>query len=78
MGRAKTAIKPARIRSDACRLGDRFLERFKIRSSCLRRSDSATSERTPPGPSNRARVEMKWMKRTARWRIAEWWQEGES
>jgi hypothetical protein len=29
-------------------------------------------ERTPPGPSNRARTAMKWMKRTARLRIEEW------
>src|SRR6266481_8510123 len=36
--------------------------RFKIRIWCLRRSDSATRERTPPGPSNRARTAMKWMK----------------
>jgi hypothetical protein len=45
--------------------------RFKIRIWCLRRSDSATRERTPPGPSNRARTAMKWMKRTARLRIRE-------
>jgi hypothetical protein len=31
----------------------------------LRRSDSATGEQTPPGPSNRARTAMKWTKRTA-------------
>ena len=37
VGRTKSAIKPARIRSDACRLGDRFRERFKIRIWCLRR-----------------------------------------
>jgi hypothetical protein len=28
-------------------------------------------ERTPPGPINRARTAMKWMKRTARLRIKE-------
>jgi hypothetical protein len=36
-----------------------------------RRSDSATGERTPPGPSNRAKVAIKWMNRTTRLRIAE-------
>ena len=65
MGRTKSAIQPAKMRSDADRFGDRCLERFTIRSWCLRRSDSATMERTPPGPSNRARTAMKWMKRTA-------------
>src|SRR5215469_8208213 len=37
------------------RLGVRCRERFTISSWCLRRSDSATRERTPPGPSKRAR-----------------------
>src|ERR1700739_239856 len=59
VGRTKSASKPARIRSDACRWGDRFRARFNIRIWCLRRSDSATRERTPPGPSNRARTAMK-------------------
>jgi hypothetical protein len=72
VGRTKSASKPARMPSDARRLGDRFRERFTIRSWCLRRSDSATMERTPPGPSNRARVATNWMKRTARLRIEEW------
>src|SRR5437016_8721797 len=56
VGRTKSAIKPARARSDTCKFGDRFRERFKIRIWCLSRSDSATRERTPPGPSNRART----------------------
>src|SRR5437016_2538514 len=43
VGRTKSAIKPARIRSDEGRLGDRCRERFTIKSWCLRRSDSATS-----------------------------------
>jgi len=34
-------------------------------------TDSATRERTPPGPSNRAKVAIKWMNRTTRLRIAE-------
>jgi hypothetical protein len=64
VGRTKSAIQPARMRSDAHRFGDRGLGRFTIRSWCLRRSDSATMERAPPGPSKRARVAMKWIKRT--------------
>jgi hypothetical protein len=54
--RTKSASKPARMRSPADRLGDRCRERFTMRSWCFRRSDSATRERTPPGPSNRASV----------------------
>ena len=53
------------------RTGDRCRERFTIKSWCLRRRDSATRERTPPGPSNRAKVAIKWMNRTNRLRIAE-------
>ena len=49
------------MRSPSDRLGDRCRERFTIRSWCFRRSDSATSERTPPGPSNRASVAIKWI-----------------
>src|SRR5438552_17691003 len=70
-GSTKSANKPARIRSDACKFGDRFRERFKIRIWCLSRSDSATRERTPPGPSKRARVAIKWIKRVTRLLIAE-------
>src|SRR6267154_2338024 len=56
----------------ADRLGDRCRERFTIRSWCLRRSDSAARERTPPGPSSLAGVARKWIKRTTRWRMEEW------
>src|SRR5438309_9022252 len=76
VGRTKSAIRPARVRSDTDRFGDRRRERFRIRSWCLRRSDSATMERAPPGPSRRARVAMKRMKRTTRLRIAESSQDG--
>src|SRR6516164_3260881 len=38
-------------------------ERVTIKSWCLRIRDSATMERTPPGPSKRARVTRKWIKR---------------
>src|SRR5205807_8518992 len=78
VGRTKSAIKPARTRSDACKFGDRFRERFKIRIWCSSRSDSATRERTPPGPSKRARVAIKWIKRMTRLLIAESEQEGKS
>ena len=57
VGRTKSAIQPAKMRSDADRLGDRRRERFTIRSWCL--------------PSNRVRAVMKWMKRTTKLRIAE-------
>jgi len=70
VGRTKSAIRPARVRSVMDRFGDRRRERFRIRSWCLRRSDSATMERAPPGPSKRAKVAMKWMKRTTRSRIS--------
>jgi len=56
--------KPARVRFDVHKFGDRCRERFTIKSWCLRIRDSATMERTPPGPSKRARVAMKWIKRT--------------
>src|SRR6266550_8071843 len=74
----KSAIPPARIRSHAQRLGDRCRERFMSRSWCLRRSDSATMERIPPGPSRRAKVARKWMKRTTRWRRRRMVADGES
>jgi hypothetical protein len=70
VGRTKSASKPARMQSPADRLGDRCRERF-TRSWCFRRSDSATRERTPPGPGNRASVAIKWITRTARLRIEE-------
>ncbi len=39
----------------------KFLEKLVVR-----RRDSATRARTPPGPSNRAKVAIKWMNRTTR------------
>ena len=38
---------PATNRSVTRRFGARFRERFRISSCCLRRTDSATTERTP-------------------------------
>jgi hypothetical protein len=64
VGRTKSASKPARIQPDEGRLKDRCRKRFTIiEEFVLRRSDSATRERTPPGPSNRAKVAMKWIKK---------------
>ena len=71
VGPQRGRLAPEQMRSHEDRFGDRCRERFTIRSWCLRRSDSATTERTPPGPSKRARTAMKWMKRTVRLRIAE-------
>ena len=71
MGRTKSAIKPARMRSEVHKFGDRCRDRFTIKSWCLRIRDSATMERTPPGPSKRARVAMKWINRMTRLLIAE-------
>jgi len=71
VGRTKSAIKPARMRSDVHKFGNRCRERVTIKSWCLRIRDSATMERTPQGPSKRARVARKWIKRTTRLLIAE-------
>jgi len=69
-GRMRRAHKPATRRSEVRRSGDRCRERLRIRSCCLTRTVSATTERMPPGPRNRARVAMTWMKRTTRSRIS--------
>ena len=59
VGRMKSEHTPARSRSDARRFGARCRERFRIRSWCLTRSDSAITERAPPGPISRAVVVIK-------------------
>src|SRR5260370_8412327 len=66
VGRMKRAHKPATRRSEKHRLSDRCRERLRIRSCCLTRTDSATTERTPPRPNSRATVDMTWTKRTTR------------
>ena len=48
-GRMRSAYKPATRRSEVRRFGDRALERLRIRSCCLTRTDSATTERIQPG-----------------------------
>src|SRR6266481_4479225 len=55
-GRMRRAHKPATRRSEVRRFGDRCRERLRIKSCCLTRTDSATTERTLPGPKSRARV----------------------
>jgi len=63
-------------RSEKHRLGDRCRERLRIRSCCLTRTDSATTERAPPGPKSRATVTMTWTKRTTRLLIQYLYQNG--
>jgi len=65
-GRMKKAHKPTTRRSEKHRLGDRCRERLRIRSCCLTTTDSATTERMPPGPKSLATVAMTWTKRTTR------------
>src|SRR5439155_27208999 len=70
LGRMSNVHKPATTRSARRRLGERRLERLRISSWCLTRTDSATTERAPPGPANRATVASRCKKRTARSRTA--------
>ncbi len=63
---ARGAHTPAMMRSARRRLGERFRDRLRISSCCLRSTDSATTERAPPGPASRAIVVSRWRKRTAR------------
>ncbi len=69
-GRMKRAHNPATKRSNARSFGARSWVRIRIGSCCLTRTDSATTERTPPGPTSRARVATTWTKRMRRSRIA--------
>src|SRR5882672_617064 len=69
-GRTKFAHRPATTRSEGRRLGDRFRERLRISSWCLTSTDSATTERAPPGPASRATVASRCRNRTARSRTA--------
>src|SRR5262245_29572398 len=66
-----SAHSPATTRSEKRRLGDRFRDRFRIRSWCLTSTDSATTERAPPGPASRETVATRCRKRTARSRTAQ-------
>src|SRR6267378_2297281 len=62
----KRVHSPATTRSEGRRLGDRFRERLRISSWCLTSTDSATTERAPPGPASRATVASRCKSRTAR------------
>ena len=68
---------PAMKRSEARRFGARFRERLRISSCCLRRMDSAITERAPPGLKSRQMVTMTWTKRMIRSRIPAFYQEGQ-
>ena len=52
-GRIKSAHRPTTTRSEGRRFGDRFRDRLRISSWCLTSTDSATTERAPPGPARR-------------------------
>jgi hypothetical protein len=69
-GRMNTAHRPATTRSEGRRLGDRFRERLRISSWCLTSTDSATTERAPPGPASRATGASRCRNSTARSRTA--------
>ena len=72
----KTAHRPATTRSEGQRLGERFRQRLRTSSWCLTSTDSATTERAPPGPASRATVTSRCRNRTARSRTAESYQDG--
>ena len=69
-GRMRSAHKLATMRSEGRRLGERLRERLRIRSCCLTSTDSASTERAPPGPASRATVANRCRNRTARSRMA--------
>ena len=56
-GRINRAQIPETARSEALRFGERFRDRLMIVSWCLTKSDSATTERRPPGPRSRVSIE---------------------
>src|SRR5713101_3065963 len=77
---ARAHEKRTEARDQAIRhaeVGDRFRERLRISSWCLTSTDSATTERTPPGPASRATVASRSRTRTARSRTAQSYQDRE-
>src|SRR3989442_7142134 len=74
-GRMKRVHRPATTRSEGRRLGDRFRERLRISSWCLTSTDSATTERAPPGPASRATVASRCRTSTTRSRTAQSYQD---
>src|SRR6267143_4841955 len=71
----RSAQRPATMRSDTRSLGDRFRERLRISSWCLTSTDSATTERAPPGPASRATVASRCRTSTTRSRTAQSYQD---
>lgn len=67
--RIRPAQNPPMTRSIGRRFGVLTRDRLRINSWCLSRSDSATTERAPPGRRSLANMAMRWTKRTARSRI---------
>src|SRR5947209_2790052 len=70
-----SAHRLATTRSEGRRLGERFRQRLRTSSWCLTSTDSATTERAPPGPASRATVTSRCRNRTARSRTAESYQD---
>src|SRR5689334_6556931 len=73
-GLIHTEQNPAIRRSRMRRLGARRRERFTIKSWCLIRTDSAITERNPPGWKMRRMVVMRWTRRTIKSRMPAWYQ----
>ena len=69
LGRTSRAHTSAISRSDPRRFGARRRERFKISNWCLSRTDSARTDRTPPGRARRIEVARTWTNRRIRSRI---------
>src|SRR5947209_14395610 len=63
------------MRSERQRLGERLRDRLRISSWCLRSTDSATTDRAPPGPASWATVASRCRNRTARSRTAQSYQD---
>src|SRR2546425_2614423 len=74
-GRMRSAHTPATMRSERQRLGERLRDRLRISSWCLRSTDSAPTDRAPPGPASRATVASRCRNRTARSRTAQSYQD---
>jgi hypothetical protein len=68
--RIKERTRPPTTRSAERRVGDRFRDRFRIRSWCLTSTDSATTARVPPaqraGQRSPADAETEWPDRAPR------------
>src|SRR5262249_57994972 len=58
------------------RLGARFRVRLRMSNCCLRSTDSATTDRAPPGPASWAIVVSRWRTRAARSRARQSYQDG--